>query len=554
MADTTVIVRPSNDIKNYSVHGSDYNTPGVGGAAAALSTGTTMWQILNNSLGAAAKLTGWVGSQAATANVITNNGTCFQVGFATASIPALAIVKNVELLARCSVTNTFDFQLEGYPPYPLCSFKLFGYGGRQIIASGVTGGIAVTASGTADVASIDAGGGSITAVDLNQFVCEICQIASGYQRTTGGGVRPTWNTSVNVSQWFQLWLVVSYNQAPVATATGPTGTVTTPSPTVTWTYADPESDVQERFQVKVFNSAQYGALGFNPDTFTADADSGVVFSSATSYTLTALLSNTTTYRAYVKVADVGSSGRFGAWAFSSFTSSYTGPNPPTFTSTVDNVNNRVSLALTASGTGLSTGYFEVQRSIDNVNWTPIRVSPITNTGGTITVLDYEAPINIPVWYRGRSVNITTPTIPIGSTWVTPASVTLVETMWWLKDPLSSTLNGKVLVTDFSRDRNTPSGVYRPPNKRTAVVIRQPFSGDSGTMTIQACTPDVVSWPYMDTHELDLLLQPGHTLLLQRITSGDQWYIQIGSKYTPNAVGGTSKQFGVTFDWIEVDAP
>ena len=73
----------------------------------------------------------------------------------------------------------------------------------------------------------------------------------------------------------EVYADVDYNGRPVGTATAPTGTVTdTTRPLVTWTYADPDGDRQQAFQVRVFTDGQYLATGFDPLTSTATTESG----------------------------------------------------------------------------------------------------------------------------------------------------------------------------------------------------------------------------------------------------------------------------------------
>ena len=144
-------------------------------------------------------------------------------------------------------------------------------------------------------------------------------------------------------------ILVVANERPVVTATGPVDedagvagnqVTTTSPPTVSWLYSDPENDAQERFQVKVFSAAQYGAAGFNPDTSAATWDSGAVYSSATSIQVGTILANNTTYRAYVKASDVGSDGRPSLWSFFEFTMALPSPPIPAFSVPVADVANQ----------------------------------------------------------------------------------------------------------------------------------------------------------------------------------------------------------------------
>lgn len=113
---------------------------------------------------------------------------------------------------------------------------------------------------------------------------------------------------------YEASVAVAYNQAPVATVTGPSGSIVdTNKPTVEWTYSDPEGDAQERVRIKVFSAAQYSAGGFDPETSTATWSSGAVLTAELSRDVSKALANGATYKAYAKVADVGSGGRYGPW-------------------------------------------------------------------------------------------------------------------------------------------------------------------------------------------------------------------------------------------------
>lgn len=144
---------------------------------------------------------------------------------------------------------------------------------------------------------------------------------------------------------YELYLDVLWNEAPAATATGPTGVQITSQPTLTHTYSDPEFDSQERLRWKVFSAAQYGAAGFDPETSAATWDSTELFTSQTSLLVTVPLPNNTTYRAYVKAADAGSTGRYGPWSFIGFSVAVDAPAAPVVTPTGDTANARVLLAV-----------------------------------------------------------------------------------------------------------------------------------------------------------------------------------------------------------------
>lgn len=143
---------------------------------------------------------------------------------------------------------------------------------------------------------------------------------------------------------YEAYLDVQINEAPVATATTPS--TASSRPTLTMTYTDPESDAKERHRIKIFDSATYGAGGFDPETATAVWDSGETFSSSLTATPTTDLANGTTYKWYVKVADAGSSGRYSAWAASAaWTVTLDPPGVPVIAAVPDNTLARLLLGL-----------------------------------------------------------------------------------------------------------------------------------------------------------------------------------------------------------------
>lgn len=205
---------------------------------------------------------------------------------------------------------------------------------------------------------------------------------------------------------YELYVDVLYNERPVATVTAPAeaSTVTNDSqPTVTWTYSDPEGNAQERYRVKVFNAAQYGAGGFDPETSAAYWDSGEVLSAAASKEIGAVLPNDT-YRAYVKVADVGSSGRYSTWDFNQFTVSLTPPPVPTLTATADTTLKRVALVARSTGTP-AVEFMRFEYSDDGgTTWAAVRgAERVTASAGVdVTVYDYESPPNTARTYRAKA--------------------------------------------------------------------------------------------------------------------------------------------------------
>jgi len=105
-------------------------------------------------------------------------------------------------------------------------------------------------------------------------------------------------------------------RTPRITATPTTTPTQTPTfPSVTWTYSDTDGDPQSAYEIKVFDSTTYGAGTFSPDTSTPTVQTGIVTSTNDGQTLEADLADGTTYRAYVRVAQLlNGSNYFSDWA------------------------------------------------------------------------------------------------------------------------------------------------------------------------------------------------------------------------------------------------
>lgn len=123
------------------------------------------------------------------------------------------------------------------------------------------------------------------------------------------GTQTTGNSMYDV---FDEWRDITYNLAPTVTLKTPASgsTVVISQPSLVHHYHDMEGDAQERVWIKVFTAAQYGIAGFNPETSPYYWSSGEKFSTSETNQIGVGLPNGT-YRAYIKVADAGSSGRYG---------------------------------------------------------------------------------------------------------------------------------------------------------------------------------------------------------------------------------------------------
>lgn len=137
-------------------------------------------------------------------------------------------------------------------------------------------------------------------------------------------------TNGDRSNLYELYVDVVTSAQPTVTVIAPSGTITdTTFPSVTWTYADTDGDPQSAYEIKIFDSTTYGSGSFSADTSTPTVETGIVASSNDGQTLEADLADGTTYRAYVRVAQlVNGANYFSSWAYSQFTIDVDAPATP----------------------------------------------------------------------------------------------------------------------------------------------------------------------------------------------------------------------------------
>lgn len=279
------------------------------------------------------------------------------------------------------------------------------------------------------------------------------------------------DVSTKAGKLGELYADVTYNEKPVATATGPTGSIVdTTRPTITWTYSDPESDPQQAFRVRVFTAAQYGAAGFDPGVSTAfnETDSavgsgGIVPLAPTSGVVTPWVAGQDlrwaptrdlpngTYRAYVKVQQAwnGLGTHESDWSYIQWTQAVPGPPAPVLTATVDNTLNRVRIDMVpASPQTPVTLTYNLEYSDDaGLNWALVRGGLQASADATTqarTIYDYEAPLNHARWYRAQGYRQLS-TIKVASDYSNIATATPMSLRYWLKDPLNPSLNTQVVL-------------------------------------------------------------------------------------------------------------
>jgi len=249
-----------------------------------------------------------------------------------------------------------------------------------------------------------------------------------------------------------VYLDITYQQASSITVTGPTGSSTSTQPTVTWTYASPDSQPQQAYQVAIYTAAQVAALGFVPFVTPPLQGSGVLLGENLQWTLTSDLTDGT-YSAYVQAKSRwAGSGDFNTGISSiTWTRAATPASPPPaavlLSAVVDSANNRVAVTFAPGGSSPATTAFTVQASRDNgVTWLAPDGTPsipsltyVPANGMTPVVgYDYVAPLNITSLYRVVAYSQAPLVAALAPSNV--LSATPRDDRHWLKSPSNPLLN------------------------------------------------------------------------------------------------------------------
>lgn len=178
-------------------------------------------------------------------------------------------------------------------------------------------------------------------------------------------------TSGDRAGLYELFVDVVTTTQPTVTVTAPSGTITdTTFPSVTWTYADTDGDPQSAYEIKVFDSTTYGAGTFSPDTSTPTVETGIVASTNDGQTLEADLADGTTYRAYVRVAQLlNGANYFSDWAYSQFTIDVDAPATPLITAFYDE--NEGSVVVTVFGRTNVLSANQASLETNTTGWTAV---------------------------------------------------------------------------------------------------------------------------------------------------------------------------------------
>jgi hypothetical protein len=390
----------------------------------------------------------------------------------------------------------------------------------------ISNGAVIASSRHYDSGSISTYSSAPTAVALSQSDVDSLQLRAVY----GFG---------NIT-FYELYLDITYALVPSVSVTAPTGSITTTtSPTIVWGYT-PGTDggPQSRYQLRVFSAAQYGIGGFDPGSSPATYDSAELLGNASSK-IVGPLPNSTTYRAYVRVAQsINGAPQYSTWQYTGFSVAVTTADVSTVASTADSTNARIRVTVTRNTGTPQWATMDLQRSDDGgITWSQVRGATGTVPPGDVWIgYDYEAGNGVAAIYRARANSSPGGGLVTGA-WVTSSSVSWSDTNLWLKD-LTYTTRNMVVNNDLMPEPTygRPQGVFRIIGSAAPVVVSDVLQ--YGVSTIQLET-------YTDAESAALKQLVGGAVLLLQAPAVMGW----GSRYVaPGALREIRKSQELAIAW------
>lgn len=349
---------------------------------------------------------------------------------------------------------------------------------------------------------------------------------------------------------YELYIDVDIANQATVTVSAPTGTITaTAKPDVTWSVTDPDGDAASYYQVKVFDSATYGAAGFDPSTASATWDSTQVPSGDVSTTVGTYLSNGA-YRAYVRSGkSINGVAFFSGWAYSSFTISLSPPTVPTLATSYDSAQNRVLLTATgAAPTGFASQAYDFEKSTDSgVTWSSVRfgLALAPNASYVASIYDNEPTRGLTMRYRVRSVG-TSGTNVQASAWSASSTVAVASAVSWILktlEPAPQVATDVRIIGPNSWDRVEQLGTFRPLGRSYPIVTASALGGRDGTL-------EIITIGAAEYASVSALLNYQGTLFVQS-PFGDDFYLRITSRSVVRDGGADNPRNRFSCGYVEV---
>ena len=292
------------------------------------------------------------------------------------------------------------------------------------------------------------------------------------------------------SNVYELYVDVVTQAKPTVTVNAPTGTITDTSfPAVTWTYANADGNPQSAYEIKIFDSTTYSGGSFSADTSTPTLGTGIITSSNDGQTLEGDLANSTTYRAYVRVATlINGSNYFSDYAFSQFSLSIDSPAAPTISAFYESTSGAVTVTIFGRTNALSENQASLET--DTTGW--VSLSNCSLTRNTVQYLSGVASLALTATAAG---DMTATTTSATAFTVTPSTKFSATAQFKANTTARSTSvgilwrdsSGTTLSTVFGTAENDSSSAWNectvsgtaPATAATAMVVIKVASAGSG---------------------------------------------------------------------------
>lgn len=264
------------------------------------------------------------------------------------------------------------------------------------------------------------------------------------------------------------------------TSTAPTVTVLKPidptndttRPRVEIGYSDAENDALVLAEIRVFDSATFGGMGFDPATSTAVFETTWTDSVKRSVQIDLDLANDT-YRAYARATDT--SGLTSSWAYQEWVQDVTPLDEPSVTATsldgLDGISVLIDVAAVVTGSRFALQY----QDAGSDTWEFVRggYGLVPDGSKEATLVDFEARFGVERTYRAMHyVYDADADIWVGSGWGATDAATLgPRDIWTLTNPFDSDAGGIIDVNPaFSLDRPIVGAAFQPDGRDDPIVL------------------------------------------------------------------------------------
>lgn len=130
-----------------------------------------------------------------------------------------------------------------------------------------------------------------------------------------------------------------------------------------------------------------------------------------------------------------------------------------------------------------------------------------------------------------------------------SAATIVNTEWWIKDPIDSSRDMTVDITGetFVQESEEERATYKPLGRKNPVTVSDVVHGETFQLDMEFTTR-------VNYDKFEVLRLSQRVLLLQRGYTNDQWYIRLGKTRRLVVTNHQPPLWRVSITAEEADAP